>query len=67
MKNPNYAKWNRKATRKQYCGFNIETGEKFSGLFLTADEVQVKREAGYSVWEGSHISALSAGLSCTSS
>lgn len=61
MYNPNYAEWNRKPERKQYCGFNVESGEKFSGVFLTADEAQAKRNDGYSVWEGSYISCY-AGL-----
>ena len=61
MSNQNYADWNRKPAQKQYCGFNVDTGEKFSGLLLTADEAQAKREEGYSVWEGAYISAY-AGL-----
>lgn len=59
--NPNYATWNRKPSKKQYCGFNIETGEKFSGMLMTDEEVKAKRDEGFSVWEGSYISAY-AGL-----
>ncbi len=34
---------------KQYCGFSWDTGDKFEGVFLTAEQAQQKRSDGFMV------------------
>lgn len=38
-----------KEQTKPYCGFNWDTGDKFEGVFLTAEQAEQKRIEGHAV------------------